>query len=85
MDVTCWNCKNVTTLDQAAVEKALAAIDASQAPFYDVPCAKCGKVNRTQRGDFEKGLKAFGPKLTQREETKKNKEERAAKRAERGH
>ena len=86
MDITCWNCKKVTTLDKAGIEKAIAAMDASKLDIFDVPCASCGKVNRTERAAFEKGLKAANePKLSGREETKKNKEERAAKRAEKGH
>jgi hypothetical protein len=86
MDITCWNCKKVTTLDKAAIEKALAAMDASKLGFHDVECASCNKANRTDRAAFAKGLQAASePKLTTREETKKNKEERKAKRAEKGH
>ena len=86
MDITCWNCKKVTTLDKAAVEKALKEMDASKLGFYDVACGSCAKANRTDRAAFEKGLQAASePKLSGREETKKNKEERAAKRAEKGH
>lgn len=92
MDITCWNCKKVTTLDKAAVEAAIAQMDASKLGFHDVTCASCGKSNRTTRDMFTAGLEAFaapkaaaGPVLNKREATKKNKEERKAKRAEKGH
>jgi hypothetical protein len=49
MDITCWNCKTVISLDQPAVEAAVAKMDASKMNFYDVPCASCKKVNRTSR------------------------------------
>lgn len=51
MDITCWNCKTVTTLNQAAIEAAIAAMDASKLGFYDVHCT-CSKVNRTPRSVF---------------------------------
>lgn len=97
MDITCWNCKKVTTLDKAAVEAAIAQMDASKLGFHDVACASCGKSNRTTRDLFVTGLAAFAapqaaapkataePVLNKREATKKNKEERKAKRAEKGH
>ena len=34
MEITCWNCKTVATLDKAAI----AQMDASNKNFYDVPC-----------------------------------------------
>jgi hypothetical protein len=81
MDITCWNCKKVTPLDKAAIEKALQAMDASKLGFHDVECASCGKSNRTQREEFEKGLKAASePKLTQRELTEQTKAENAQRR-----
>jgi Fe-S cluster biogenesis protein NfuA len=86
MDITCWNCKKVTPLNKAAIEDALKQMDTAKLGFHDVTCASCGKSNRTDRAVFEKGLQAASePKLTTREETKKNKEERKAKRAEKGH
>jgi hypothetical protein len=53
MNITCWNCKKTYTLDQAGVNAALTAMDASKLNFYDVPCPNCGKENRTKRADFE--------------------------------
>ena len=49
MEITCWNCKTVITLDQAAIDAALAKMDASKLNFHDVPCESCKKVNRTSR------------------------------------
>jgi hypothetical protein len=48
MEITCWNCKTVNTLDEAAVAAAIAKMDAANLNFYDVAC-QCGKVNRTSR------------------------------------
>jgi hypothetical protein len=81
MDITCWNCKKVTTLDKAAVETALAAMDAAKLGFHDVPCSSCGKSNRATRDVFEAGLTAFNaaPAMTQREINQAQKEEKAAK------
>ena len=56
MDITCWNCKTVTTLDNAGIVAAIQAMDATKLGFYDVPCAKCGKKNRTQRTALMAGL-----------------------------
>lgn len=83
MDITCWNCKTVTKLDKAAVEAAIAAMDASKLGFHDVACAGCGKSNRTARDLFVAGLEAFAvmePQLTKREATLKTKEENARRR-----
>jgi hypothetical protein len=89
MDITCWNCKKVNKFDKAAVEAALAQMDAAKVGFHDVPCPSCGKANRTSRDLFETGLKAYAvaaePQLTKREATKKTKEANAAKRAQKGH
>lgn len=87
MDITCWNCKTVIKLDKAAVETALAQMDASKVGFYDVHCASCGKSNRATRDVFTAGLAAFAkaaaePTLTKREATKKTKEENARRRGE---
>ncbi len=81
MDITCWNCKTVTKLDKAAVEAALAAMDASKLGFHDVACASCGKSNRTARDVFEAGLAAFNaaPEMTKREINQAHKAEKAAK------
>jgi hypothetical protein len=57
MNITCWNCKTVTTLDNAAIVAAIQKMDAAKIGFYDVPC-KCGKKNRTQRAAFMAGLAA---------------------------
>ncbi len=51
MEITCWNCKTVIKLDDAAVAAAVAKMDETKLNFYDVPCT-CGKVNRTQRSLF---------------------------------
>ncbi len=59
MDITCWNCKAVTKLERAAVEAAIAQMDANKVGFHDVACSSCGKVNRTPRETFEAGLRAF--------------------------
>lgn len=56
MDITCWNCKTVTTLDNAGIVAAIQKMDATKLGFYDVPCAKCGKKNRTQRTALMAGL-----------------------------
>ena len=48
MEVTCWSCKTVNKLDEAAVAAAVAKMDATNLNFYDVAC-QCGKVNRTSR------------------------------------
>lgn len=77
MDITCWNCKTVTTLDKTAVEAAIAAMDASKLGFHDIACASCGKSNRTARDAFEAGLKAFAvaaPAPTRVETAKKTKD-----------
>lgn len=76
MDITCWNCKSVLTLDKATVETALAKMDETKLGFHDVACTGCGKANRTPRDVFEAGLLAFsaGPELTKREATKQAKE-----------
>lgn len=81
MDITCWNCKTVTKLDKAAVEAAIAAMDASKLGFHDVPCASCGKSNRTARDLFVAGLEAFNaaPEMTKREINQAHKAEKAAK------
>ena len=52
MEITCWNCKTVTTLDQAAIESAIAKMDETKLGFHDVPCASCKKINRTSRSVF---------------------------------
>lgn len=57
MNVTCWNCKTVITLDNAAIVAAIQKMDAAKLGFFDVPC-KCGKKNRTQRAAFMDGLAA---------------------------
>jgi hypothetical protein len=90
MEITCWNCKKVTTFNKAAVEAAIAQMDTSKLGFHDVACASCGKSNRTARDLFTAGLEAFvkaaaQPVLNKREATKKNKEANKAKRAEKGH
>ena len=77
MNITCWNCKSVTTLDQAAVEAALAAMDASKLGFHDIPCASCGKSNRATRDAFESGLAAFNAAPSKREANLQAKEEKA--------
>lgn len=56
MNVTCWNCKTLITLDTAAVTAALQKMDAAKLGFFDVACTKCGKKNRTQRGIFAAAL-----------------------------
>ena len=56
MEITCWSCKTVTTLDNAGIVAAIQKMDESKLGFYDVPCAKCGKKNRTQRTAFMAGL-----------------------------
>ena len=56
MEITCWSCKTVTTLDNAGIVAAIQKMDESKLGFYDVPCAKCGKKNRTQRAAFLAGL-----------------------------
>ena len=56
MDVTCWSCKTVTSLDNAGIVAAIQKMDATKLGFYDVPCTKCGKKNRTQRTVFLAGL-----------------------------
>lgn len=55
MEITCWSCKTVTTLDNAGIVEAIQKMDAAKLGFYDVPC-KCGKKNRTQRAAFMAGL-----------------------------
>lgn len=90
MDIACWNCKTGIKLDKAAVEAALAQMDASKVGFHDVPCASCGKSNRATRDVFTAGLEAFAkaakvaaePTLTRRGATKKTKEENARRRGE---
>jgi len=52
MDVTCWNCKTVTSLDAAGITAAINKMNATKLSFFDVPCSKCGKANRTQRAVF---------------------------------
>jgi len=81
MDITCWNCKKVTTLDKAAIEAAIAAMDAAKLGFHDVSCSSCGKSNRTTRDAFEAGLAAANaaPEMTKREINQAHKEEKAAK------
>lgn len=82
MDIACWNCKKVITLDKAAVEAALAAMDASKLGFHDVPCASCGKSNRAARDVFTAGLAAFSvaaPVVSKREANQAHKAEKAAK------
>jgi hypothetical protein len=83
MDIACWNCKTVTKLDKAAVETAIAAMDASKLGFHDLVCSSCGKSNRTARDSFMAGLEAFAvaePQLTKREATQKTKEDNARRR-----
>ena len=89
MDIACWNCKTGIKLDKAAVEAALAQMDASKVGFHDVHCASCGKSNRATRDVFTAGLEAFAkaakvaePALTRRGATKKTKEENARRRGE---
>ena len=81
MDITCWNCKTVTKLDKAAVEAAIAAMDASKLGFHDIACASCGKANRTARDLFVAGLADFNaaPEMTKREIDQAHKAEKAAK------
>ncbi|MFZ5858461.1 MAG: hypothetical protein ACOYZ6_16670 [Chloroflexota bacterium] len=81
MDITCWNCKTVTKLDKAAVEAAIAAMDASKLGFHDIACASCGKANRTARDLFVAGLADFNaaPEMTKREINQAHKAEKAAK------
>jgi hypothetical protein len=57
MDITCWNCKTVTKLENADIVAAIQKMDATKLGFYDVPCT-CGKKNRTQRAAFMAGLAA---------------------------
>jgi hypothetical protein len=54
MKITCWNCHSTYSLNNAAVQAALAAMDQAKIGFHDVHCPKCGKVNRTVRADFQK-------------------------------
>lgn len=90
MDIACWNCKTGIKLDKAAVEAALAQMDASKVGFHDVPCASCGKSNRATRDVFTAGLEAFAkaakvaaePTPTKREATRKTKAENARRRGE---
>ena len=90
MDIACWNCKTGIKLDKAAVEAALAQMDASKVGFYDTHCASCGKSNRATRDMFTAGLEAFAkaakaaaePTLTKRAATRKTKEENAKRRGE---
>ena len=90
MDIACWNCKTGIKLDKAAVEAALAQMDASKVGFHDVSCASCGKSNRATRDVFTAGLEAFAkaakvaaePTLTRRGATRKTKEENARRRGE---
>ncbi len=55
MEITCWNCKSVTKLENADIVAAIQKMDATKLGFYDVAC-KCGKKNRTQRAAFMEGL-----------------------------
>jgi hypothetical protein len=85
MEVTCWNCKEVTNLDKAAVESALAKMDETKLDFHDVECPKCAKANRTKREAFEKALVVLStPPLTAREATQQTKEENAKRRGDEG-
>ncbi|MBV6395257.1 MAG: hypothetical protein HFACDABA_00832 [Anaerolineales bacterium] len=56
MDITCWSCKTVTKLENTGIVDAIQKMDAVKLGFYDVPCTKCGKKNRTQRSAFMDGL-----------------------------
>jgi len=90
MDIACWNCKTGIKLDKAAVEAALAQMDASKVGFHDVHCASCGKSNRATRDVFTAGLEAFAkaakvadePALTRRGAARKTKAENARRRGE---
>jgi hypothetical protein len=83
MEVTCWNCKTVITLDRAAVEAAVKTMTDTKLDFFDVACPKCGKANRTKREEFEKALAAKAAPVvtvTAREATQQTKEENAKRR-----
>jgi hypothetical protein len=41
------------TLDSAAIAAAIKTMDDTKQTFFDIPCPKCGKANRTQRAAFE--------------------------------
>jgi len=56
MNLNCWNCKTIITLDTAAVTAAIQKMDDTKLGFFDVACTKCGKKNRTQRGIFAAAL-----------------------------
>jgi hypothetical protein len=57
MEITCWSCNTVTKLDNDGIVAAVKSMEDSKLGFYDVPCPKCKKVNRTQRAVF---LEAVG-------------------------
>ena len=80
MNITCWNCKKTYTLDQIAINAALAAMNASKLGFFDVPCPNCAKVNRTKREAFEAAGKpaAAEPKMRAVDARKAKEKERAA-------
>jgi hypothetical protein len=80
MNLTCWNCKKTYTLDNQAVDAALAAMDASKLGFYDVPCPNCGKMNRTKREEFEAAKKpaVAEPEMRAVDAKKAREKERAA-------
>ena len=60
MDVTCWNCKTVTKLDAAGITAAVKKMNDTKLGFFDVPCSKCKKSNRTQRAAFVAALASMG-------------------------
>jgi len=73
MEITCWNCKKPFSLDQKAIDAALAAMDVSKLGFFDVPCPNCGKANRTKREQFvapaaEPKMRAFEAKKAKEKE-----------------
>ena len=81
MEVTCWNCKTKTALDKPAVETAIKQMDGAKLDIFDVPCASCGKANRTKREEFTKALEVMSaPQVSQREQTKQTKEDNAKRR-----
>ena len=76
MDITCWNCKTVTKLDQAAVEAAIGAMDSANLGLHDISCSSCGKANRTTRDTFVAGLQTLQATASSGKAEKKVSEEK---------
>ncbi|MGE5251409.1 MAG: hypothetical protein ACM3QS_14500 [Bacteroidota bacterium] len=82
MNITCWNCKKTYSIDNDAVNAALADMDASKLNFHDVPCPNCGKMNRMKREEFEAAKQPAAqpaePKMRAVDAKKAREKERAA-------